>query len=92
MPGERRRGGGGWGWGVGERGERDVAGGLAACGAVLPVKLGGQTVQGAGPHVVRLSRGVGGARRRGAALGGGAWGETRKQFGVQLPTYPDPEF
>lgn len=72
VPGEGRRGGGGGGRGVGERGEWDVAGRFAACGAVLSVKFGGQAVQRAGPHVVRLSRGVGGARCRGAALGGGA--------------------
>lgn len=69
VAGERRGGGSGRGRGVSQRGQRDVAGRLAARGAVLAVKLGGQAVEGAGPHVVGGGRGVGSAGRRGAALG-----------------------
>lgn len=53
-----------------QRREGDVTGRFAACGAVLAVELWGEAMQGAGPHVLRWSRGVGSAGGRRAALGG----------------------
>lgn len=69
---QRWRGGGGRGGGVSEGGQRDVAGRFAASRAVLAVKFRRQSVQGAGPHVVRGCWGVRGAGGWRAALGGGA--------------------
>ena len=58
---------------MGQRGQGDVAGRLAAGRAVLAVQLGGEAVQGAGPHVLRGGRGVGGTGGWRAALGGRPW-------------------
>lgn len=51
-------------------GEWDVASGFTPCGAVLAVEFWGEAVQGAGPHVLRGSGGVGSTGGWGAALGG----------------------
>lgn len=56
-----------------QRREGDVASRFAACRAVLAVEFWREAVQGAGPHVLRRSGGVGSAGGRRAALGGGSY-------------------
>lgn len=58
---------------MGQRREGDVTGRLAACRAVLAMEFRGEAVQGAGPHVLRRSGGVGSAGGRRAALGRSSW-------------------
>lgn len=55
-----------------QRREGDVTGGFAARRAVLAMEFWREAVQGAGPHVLRRSGGVGSAGGRRAALGGGS--------------------
>lgn len=58
VAGQRRGGGLSWGRGMSQRGQRNVTGGLAPGRSVLTVQLGGQTMQGARPHVLGGGRGV----------------------------------